>query len=200
MLILRQKAYKSQEILKNGKKCGFFSLVCDRIYSISEIAWLQKQLAPANVIELSFSKCQYHQIWLENKLQYIAFSFCEILVGNPKSYLRPYYEKFGNWGLPWMTMWRSLSPEAPRRCPTIAVLVLKLSFELLFLCIRNRMEKLDNFVLSVCGKTYINLRYLGHTFWTVRERNLIYSMHTQVMKPLQMTLRSMTLITTFCLR
>ena len=45
--------------------------------------------------------------------------------------------------------------------------------------------------LSVClSVVNFNLRYI---FWTVRDRDFIYGMHTLLMMPFQMTLRSMTL-------
>ena len=43
--------------------------------------------------------------------------------------------------------------------------------------------------LSICGKNF----NIGHNFWTIIERDLIFGMHTQLMKPFQMKIRSMTL-------
>ena len=42
--------------------------------------------------------------------------------------------------------------------------------------------------------------YLGYNFWTVRDRDFIFGMHTQLMKPFQMTTRSVTLIVAFILK
>ena len=42
----------------------------------------------------------------------------------------------------------------------------------------------------ICGKKTFNL---GHNFWTLRNTSFIFGMHTQLMKPFQMTPRSMAL-------
>ena len=44
----------------------------------------------------------------------------------------------------------------------------------------------------LCGKTKNNF-ILGHNFWTVRDGDFIFGMNTQLIKPFQMTTRSMTL-------
>ena len=64
----------------------------------------------------------------------------------------------------------------------------------LFLC--PDMEFGDIFFCPVCQSAYLSVEknfYLGHNFWTVRERNFIFGMHTHRIKPNQMTSRSMTL-------
>ena len=43
--------------------------------------------------------------------------------------------------------------------------------------------------LSICGKNF----NIGHNFWTIIDRDLIFGMCTQLMKPFQMKPGSMTL-------
>ena len=69
--------------------------------------------------------------------------------------------------------------------------------DLEFLCPRNGIRGHLDFVLYVCllyysvaKKKIFNLR---HNFWIVRDRDFIFGIHTQLMKPFQMTPRSMTL-------
>ena len=63
--------------------------------------------------------------------------------------------------------------------------------KLQFLCPRIEWSGHIVFVLSVClSVVNFNLRY---NFWTVRDRDFIFGMHTPLMMPFQMTPRSMTL-------
>ena len=52
-------------------------------------------------------------------------------------------------------------------------------------------------LLSCLFVVNFNLRY---NFWTVRDRDFIFGMHTPLMMPFQMTPRSMTLTFTFVLK
>ena len=47
----------------------------------------------------------------------------------------------------------------------------------------------DSVCLWLCGKNF----NLGHNFWTVKDRDSIFGIHTQLINPFQMTPRSMTL-------
>ena len=48
--------------------------------------------------------------------------------------------------------------------------------------------------LSVCGCVFQwSKYYLGHNLWTIRDKGFIYAMHTQQIKPFQITPGSMTL-------
>ena len=51
---------------------------------------------------------------------------------------------------------------------------------------------LSSFVLSVCDSVAKKIN-LGHNFWPVKDRGFIFHMHTQLMKPFQMTPMVMTL-------
>ena len=49
------------------------------------------------------------------------------------------------------------------------------------------------FVLSVCLSVANIILNLGHTFWTIRDRDFIFGKHTELMKPFRMTPRPTTL-------
>ena len=46
--------------------------------------------------------------------------------------------------------------------------------------------------LWLCGSVAKNFN-LGYNFWTVRDKDFVFGMHVHIMKPFQMTPRSMTL-------
>ena len=65
-----------------------------------------------------------------------------------------------------------------------------LSFDILFYAPVSNNQGHIVFVLSVCLLPTLTFTI---TFWTVRDRDFIFGMHTQLMMPFQMTQRSMTL-------
>ena len=71
-----------------------------------------------------------------------------------------------------------------------------------FLCLRNGIRGYPVLsCLSVCYPVTLAKKInLGHNFWTVRDKDFIFGMHTQLIKPFQMTPKYITLTATFILK